>query len=318
MNISSVLFDQYDRLRSGWRFGIFLLGIVFAGSLAFAVVVGILAAVSVTAAPGNPVFLAVNGLASLSVALFVGWICGRFLEHLPFRALGASLTNRWLKHLTAGILVGVLTFALAALIGIVGGGLSFRPNAEADHFAILSTLVYSLAIFAAAAAFEEALFRGYILQTFVRSDLAFFAVALTSTLFATVHNANPNANVLSWLNTFLAGIWFGVAYLKTRDLWFPFGLHLAWNWAQGSIFGVEVSGLTEIVKAPILRETDLGPAWLTGGDYGIEGGVVCTIALAASTILIWKLPRLRPTDDMLALTSPPERRPQPGTRASAN
>ena len=134
------------------------------------------------------------------------------------------------------------------------------------------------------------LFRGYILQTFIRSDLALFGVLLTSTLFATVHNANPSATTLSWINTFIAGIWFAVAYLKTRDLWLPTGLHLAWNWTQGSIFGVEVSGLKEIVKAPLMRESDAGPAWLTGGDYGIEGGVVTTVALVVSTVAIWLVP----------------------------
>lgn len=290
MNISTILFDRFQRPRSGWRFAIFVLGFILVGILAGAVAVGILAALGVTASPGNPAFLVVNGLVSLSAALFVGWICGRYLEHLPFSALGAAFTKGWLPDLAVGLLLGVLTFAVAALIGILTGGLSFRANTGAGYLAIASTLAFSFAVFAAAAAFEEAAFRGYILQTFVRSDLSLFAVVLTSAIFATVHNANPNANILSWVNTFLAGVWFAVAYLKTRTLWFPFGLHLAWNWAQGSIFGVEVSGLTEIVKAPILRESDVGPAWLTGGDYGIEGGVVCTAALILSIIAVRFLP----------------------------
>jgi len=79
-------------------------------------------------------------------------------------------------------------------------------------------------------------------------------------LFASGHLGNPNASAFAWLNTFLAGVWFGVAYWKTGDLWFPFGMHLAWNWMQGAFFGIEVSGLTEITASPLLKEIDRGPS----------------------------------------------------------
>jgi hypothetical protein len=77
-----------------------------------------------------------------------------------------------------------------------------------------------------------------------------------------------------------------------------------WNWTLGAVYGIEVSGLTELVKAPLLREIDMGPAWLTGGAYGLEGGIVATIALLISTIGIWYLPILRPDPELLAMTSP--------------
>ncbi|HSK73310.1 MAG TPA: CPBP family intramembrane glutamic endopeptidase, partial [Pyrinomonadaceae bacterium] len=113
----------------------------------------------------------------------------------------------------------------------------------------------------------------------------------------------PSANLLSFFNTFIGGIWLAVAYLKTRDLWMPFGVHLSWNWMQGSVMGINVSGIQDFATAPVFTANDSGPAWLTGGSYGIEGGVVSTIALIASTALIWYLPFLKPTEDMLALTS---------------
>ena len=126
---------------------------------------------------------------------------------------------------------------------------------------------------------------------------------LTSLPFGIIHFANPNAGKISTVNTILAGVWFGVAYLKTRDLWFVWGMHLVWNWMQGSVFGIEVSGLTEITTAPLLKEIDKGPTWLTGESYGIEGGIACTIAIVASTAIIYFLPELRPSEEMLALTS---------------
>lgn len=284
-----MFFGRDGQMRSGWRFAIFAVLFISGGTLFGSVALGVLYAFSPAVRPGSPVFLIVNSLVSLAVALTAGWLCARFLERLPFASLGASVRGPWVPNLLVGLVLGVITFAFGAGLGIAGGGLRFSLN-QAAAADILWTLFVSFFVFAVAAAFEEALFRGYILQTFVRSDLTLFGIILTSLLFASVHNANPGATTLSWMNTFIAGVWFSVAYLKTQDLWLPFGAHLAWNWAQGSIFGVEVSGLTEIVKFPLLRESDVGPAWLTGGDYGIEGGVIATVALILSTFAIKYLP----------------------------
>ena len=276
-------------MRSGWRFAIYAVLFISGGVLFGSIAIGVLSALSPAVRPGSPVFFIVNSSISLAVALTAGWLCGKFLERLPFSSLGASFQRPWTRNLLLGLFLGLVTFAFAAGLGFAGGGLSFSLN-RATRFDVLWTLFISFLVFAVAAAFEEALFRGYILQTFVRSELSLFGVILTSLLFASVHNANPGATPLSWVNTFIAGFWFAVAYLRTRDLWLPFGAHLAWNWAQGSIFGVEVSGLTEIVKSPLLRESDAGPAWLTGGNYGIEGGVIATVALILSTFAIKYLP----------------------------
>ena len=294
METPNFLFASDGKLRSGWRFtaftAVFVVTYIFFVSIAFAVFqrLGL--------DPAGPNWFLVHSLIALSIALILGWIAGKYFERLPFEALGVSFRNNWLRNSLIGLAAGVATFALAAGVAVLFGGMRFSFNADASPGSIAATLLISFLVFAAAAAFEEALFRGYILQTFIRSDLTFFGVVLTSLLFASIHNSNPSANLISWVNTFLAGIWLGIAYLKTRDLWFPTALHLAWNWAQGSIFGIEVSGLTDISKNPILREMDLGPAWLTGGSYGMEGGVATTIALVVSTVAIWFIP-FRKSDD---------------------
>lgn len=284
------LFGKDDKPRSGWRFAIFLALFIFFGTVFGAAAVLLATLIAGPANPGSAVFLTLNGIISTAVALVVGWLCGKYLEGLPFSALGASLKDRWLVNLLIGLVGGAATFAIGAGVGILGGGLSFSFNSEAPNSSIAWTLLISFIVFAAAAAFEEALFRGYMLQTFVRANLAWPAIIATAVLFGAVHLGNPNANWISSANTALAGVWFGIAYLKTRDLWFVTGLHLAWNWTQGSIFGVEVSGLTDIVQQPLLREADIGPAWLTGGDYGIEGGIATTIALIVSMIAISLIP----------------------------
>jgi hypothetical protein len=129
-------------------------------------------------------------------------------------------------------------------------------------------------------------------------------VLLTSVPFAAIHLQNPNvAKGFTFVNTALAGVWLAVAYLRTRSLWFPLGVHWSWNWALGSLFGLPVSGITRLAPNPLLQATDLGPVWLTGGSYGIEGGLACTIALVISTLFIWRTRLVSPQEDLKLLTS---------------
>ena len=301
MDIKQVFVDRTNALRSGWRFGVFI-GAWLLASMFFAGVAWMI----VGAGHATAERFLVYGIASLIPAVLVGWLCGKFLEGLPFRALGAWFTRFWLRHLALGLLAGVVTMSAAVLIASAFGGLRFALDTGHSREEIVSSLVISLLIFAVGAAFEEAIFRGYILQTFNRSGLGWFAILLTSAFFGFVHIRNPDAGAISTINTVLAGVWFGVAYLKTRDLWFVWGMHLMWNWQQGSIFGIEVSGLTDITTAPLLKEIDRGPMWLTGESYGIEGGIACTVAIVISIAAIQFLPVFRPGAEMVALTSPPK------------
>jgi hypothetical protein len=82
----------------------------------------------------------------------------------------------------------------------------------------------------------------------------------------------------------------------------PLGVHWSWNWALGWFFGLPVSGL-RLVSHPLLQANDAGPFWLTGGSYGIEGGVACTISLAVITVFLWRTPWLSPTPELKKLTS---------------
>jgi len=286
MKFENSFYGADGRLRSGWRFAIFLVAFFFSGFF-FANLANIV--VNQFQLKGGPSYL-VGSIASLIPAILVGWLCGKYLEDLPFRALGVWFTEDWWKRLLFGLMIGGFSLGLSIIIAVIFGGLSFRINPNLESSGVMLSLIWSLAIFAVAGAFEEVLFRGYILQTFFRNQLPWFALVLTSILFASVHLGNPSATAFSIFNTFTAGIWFAVGYWKTRDLWLPFGMHVTWNWLQGFVLGVEVSGLRDIITSPLLKEIDNGPAWLTGDNYGIEGGIVTTIALIVSTIVIYYIP----------------------------
>ena len=303
MKASAPFLNDAGRLRSGWRLGLYVLVFVvllfLLGSLlrvAFAV--GTLLHFS-----SSP-FLEDIGfrVMLLSAALLAGWICNRWLEGLPWRALGLWFHAGWFRDLWAGSLIGGASLVLAAALGMIAGGLRFSFSGREFLYSIARALVTTALLFIIAALAEEAMFRGYPLQTLSRAGLVWLAVLLTSVPFGIIHWQNPGATLFSSTNTALAGVWLGIAYLRTRSLWFPLGVHWAWNWAQGSILGVPVSGL-KLSSHPLLQSIDKGPDWLTGGSYGIEGGLACTIALLASTLFIWRTALVSATPDLKKLTS---------------
>ncbi|MGI8918762.1 MAG: CPBP family intramembrane glutamic endopeptidase [Pyrinomonadaceae bacterium] len=304
--LQQLFLNDARRLRSGWRLGIFAgLFIVLMFGVTGALRVIYVLAINFAPAMSVPDHLAdiVFRLTFLGAALAAGYICSRVLEGLPWRSLGLTLHARWLRDLLLGSLIGIVSLALATAIAFVGGGLRFSLSPMPIK-SVATTVLLSGGLFIVAALAEEALFRGYPLQTLARAGLIWLGVFLTSVPFAAIHLDNPNAGgVLAFVNTALAGVWLAVAYLKTRSLWFPLGVHWAWNWALGALFGLPVSGITKVAPNPILIGSDLGPAWLTGARYGIEGGVACTIALVISIIYIWKTGLVSPDENLKRLTS---------------
>ena len=308
MDLKQLFINSAGRLRSGWRLIIFLLILLLLGIVVGLVLGKVAEFVARDLVPPGAIAYYIENLifrlVSLLFALAAGFICARGLEGLPWRSLGLWFHAGWARDLFFGSVIGLVSLAVAIVIATVTGGLRFTFSGRGALAQVGLTLLLSAALFIVAALAEEALFRGYPLQTLTRAHLAWLAVFLTSVPFAAVHLRNPNvAAGFTFINTALAGVWLAVAYLRTRSLWFPLGVHWAWNWALGSLFGLPVSGITDLAPHPLLRGTDLGPAWLTGGSYGIEGGLACTITLIISTIFIWRTRLVNATPEMKTLTS---------------
>ncbi len=157
---------------------------------------------------------------------------------------------------------------------------------------------FSLMLFAVAAANEEAIFRGYPFQRLAESITPVGAIAATSALFGLAHLANPHRTWISTLNTALVGIPFAIAYLRTRSLWMPIGMHFIWNFLMGFFLGLPVSGFT--ISASALTARVQGPTWLTGGDYGPEGGLLAMGAILVGTAYLSFAKSIYTTEEMKA------------------
>lgn len=291
MEAYNFFLDDKRHLRSGWRLAIFAVAFVICLQVTHALILGGLVLVLQRSASdiGRSLWSVVAGHGSILIsAAIVGWGCGGLLEELPFRALGCWPHRGWLKNFGLGSALGAASLLLAAGVATLTRGIHFRFDPAGPRL-IGQTLVVSLLVFIFAAAAEEFLFRGYPLQTLTRAQLAWLGVLLTSVPFAVVHLGNPNAVPgFTFVNTALAGVWLAIAYVRTRSLWLPLGLHWSWNWVQASLLGLPVSGIERLAPAPLLRAINAGPNWLTGGAYGIEGGAACTIALLVSIVVIWR------------------------------
>jgi uncharacterized protein len=291
-------------LRAGWRAAIFIallnLPYLIYGLLPKNVETSPVAAIDVS--PGMIVTYAVM----IAWVAAVSWICLRFLERMKLSALGFALHEGWFGDVLKGCAIGGVMIASAVALQIAGGGsrLGFNPILRGERGGInwaevrtvAAEMVAALLLLILAAAFEELIFRGYAFQTLLRGAPAVVTILLFSIYFGCAHWGNPNRTLFSTVNTALAGVWLSIAYLRTRNLWFPTALHFTWNWTMGVFFGIPISGLQ--IERPFLVTSGDGPAWLTGGNYGSEGGAAATVVLIAAIAVIWRARWLRVSPGM--------------------
>ncbi|WP_306600416.1 CPBP family intramembrane glutamic endopeptidase [Geothrix sp. 21YS21S-2] len=189
----------------------------------------------------------------------------RILDGLGLRGGRAALADFLAGLLIAGV----------AMVGIflIESGLS-GIRASHDHAVSSAFLLFRQASGMLLTALkEELLMRGLLLSGLVlalRGRLA-WAVALSAASFGLIHLCNPGASAMSVFGNALGGLIYGMAFVSSRQLWLSFGLHFGWNFAQGPLIGFPVSGLP---AGGLQRLADLGPAWLTGGAYGPEAGLI--------------------------------------------
>jgi len=141
-----------------------------------------------------------------------------------------------------------------------------------------------LVVFVPAALHEEILFRGYLFQK-MRAWRRGAAIMFSATVFALGHAANRGITPLAVANIGLAGVLLALAWERFGHLWYPIGIHFAWNLFSGPILGYRVSGYP--MEESVLRISGGGPYWLTGGSFGIEGSGWMVVTQAIAIAWMW-------------------------------
>jgi membrane protease YdiL (CAAX protease family) len=275
--MADLLFGRDGRLRSGWKILLFGLGAAVANGLAGTLRASL--APDCRWLPG-PCW---SGLALLALT---GWCLGQ--EGRPLASVGLALDRRWALQWLAGVLSGAGLIGLMALASFLGGGFDLVRHPAVGPGALLAGAWLYLAV----AVGEELLFRGYAFQHLIQGLATGPALLLMALLFAASHGGNPGmtgaTRIWAGLNLFLAGLLLGLAYVRTGSLALPMGLHLGWNWTQGSLLGFGVSGLhAGGWWSPVFHHGQ--PLWLTGGRFGLEASLPCTLLGAlACAVLTWR------------------------------
>lgn len=322
LNTLTWIFLRDHQLRAGWRtlafWGLALAALVV--SLVLAVVV-ILVWGQLVEQPSNTVLLAIQTAAFFGALVVVHVIgagvldarAGRSPASRPGSLRGVGLggpLGRTIVELVLGTVIGVVGVLLAVAVMALGGldmHLAELSVQRAVGFVGMSVVLVG------AAAFEELAFRGYgalwlgaCLARLGRwllglagqerlgalADLVGFGLPMLviSAVFGVFHLLNPSASLLSTVNTFLAGVWLAAMVLRTRSLWMAIAAHWAWNHFHGVVLGFPLSGFDQGMPS-LMESRGLGPEWLGGGGYGIEGSVGSTAVLVVLIALCAVLPR---------------------------
>ena len=271
-----VLIDDQGAVRNGWK---------ILGFLALMLGLGFLTGGLQRLLPGTWRALVPGPWIGTLSVLAASWLCLR-AEGRGLAALGLRPDRRFVRDFTLGTVGGLSLMLVTA--GIIGGlqGVHWIRTAGIGT----ADLLQGAWLYIAVACVEEILFRGYPVQRAARGlgfPLAQLAFAV---FFALGHWGNPGmaGATKAWatLNIALAAILLGFCYFRTRSLALPIGVHLGWNWTQGSLLGFGVSGTTnEGWWTPVFHGR---PEWFTGGAFGLEASFVCTLVCGAAILGLWR------------------------------
>lgn len=202
----------------------------------------------------------------------------RFIEARHLTSMGMRKKKAGIHYLQ-GLLVGFVMISLIALLSALFG-ITEINLCKSRNMGIIAPM---LSGFLVQGMSEEFIFRGYLMNTLGGRHNPWIAVIVSSAAFSLAHLLNPGFSFLVFINLSLFGVFAGLYMIAFDDIWGACAIHSIWNFTQGSIYGISVSGTGE--NESIFRTTAVSSSvLLTGGDFGIEGSIITTIVLTAACI----------------------------------
>jgi CAAX protease family protein len=288
------------RVRPVWRFclSVFMVAAAYVG-----VGIGLGFFFSTTERrPGLLVALFLVNLLMLGALLGIYKLLSALLDSKPLGAVGLAFRGRWQAELGWGLALGTAMMLAVAGLERACGVADFSWSGDPAR-RILEGGVSAFLVLAVAGTAEELTFRGYPFQRLADALGPVGAVVVFSALFGIAHLGNRSHTWISTCNTALVGATFAVAYLRTRALWLPVGMHVAWNFVQGFVLGLPISGIP--LSVGLVRPDIHGARWLTGGDYGPEGSLLATVVILLATVYLLFSKRIYISKEMRELVLGP-------------
>jgi membrane protease YdiL (CAAX protease family) len=216
------------------------------------------------------------------------WAWLALFEKRPFWTIGLERLGMLAKYLR-GALVGLAMFVASVAISAALGYITFEQGGVQSQgvMALGGVLVVFLGWLVQGAA-EEALARGWLMPVIGARYRPVLGLISSSIVFAVLHSLNPNLNPIAIVNLFLFGVFTALYALYEGSLWGVFSIHTVWNWAQGNLFGFEVSGQAA-PGGTLFDLMEVGPDVVTGGPFGPEGGLAVTVVLVVGCGIVWWL-----------------------------
>ena len=225
------------------------------------------------------VFLASSGLYIPGSIIYCKCFEKRRLFSIGFNKKGV------IPEYLFGIAVGTLMISIPAFICYLTGCVRFSFGASVSPLVIA---LFFLA-FVLQGLGEEVLFRGYLLTSLSRRHNVWVAIIVSSLMFAVFHISNANFGIIPFINITLFGVFSSVFMLKRGSIWAVGAIHTVWNFLQGNVFGISVSGNPRFPSVLEANDADFGSI-LSGGDFGLEGGLGVTVILLVCLLLALLMP----------------------------
>jgi len=213
-------------------------------------------------------FLAGFNFVIMSIPAF---LMAALLDRKSPVAMGLGSSNAILDALTGGV-VGIFIFVLALAGAFLGGWAKLNPDLSGLSMGVMGVGALAMMLVAAG---EEIMMRGYVLQELMGKFSTTASVLVSSIIFTAMHAGallRSDLALVGALNIFGASVLLSLAYLATRSLWLPIGIHFGWNFAQGPLLGINVSGFD--FAADWHPVTLSGPEMMTGGSFGFEASLL--------------------------------------------
>lgn len=216
------------------------------------------------------------------VMMLMVFLFCRFIQKRKLRTLG-FIKKGMLKEYGLGMLLGFAFFSVCVLLGVLFGGL--KIEGISPEFSIGIFVAYLLGYMVQGMT-EEVLCRGYFLGSYARRYPVYAAVLANSLLFASLHLLNSGISVLAFINITLFGIFASIYFIRRGSIWGIGAFHSIWNLVQGNFYGIKVSG-TPVGNTLFTTQAIAGKSLWNGGDFGMEGSLICTIVLTCGIIFLY-------------------------------